>query len=466
MSVSGDAIVTEDKFLPYGRPTLDESDIAAVTEVLRSDWLTTGPKIPALESALANRFGAAQAVVCSSGTAALHLACIAAGLGPGSAAIVPSMTFLATANAVRMTGADVVFADVNSDTGLMEPSHLTEAWSRAEAAGLRIKAVLPVDLAGQCADLATISRFARVRGAIVIEDACHAIGTKYRDSDHSTAPVGSCRYGQMTVFSFHPVKTVAGGEGGAVLTADDAAATRMRQCRSHGMSREAETFQQADMAFGDDGAPNPWYYEMTELGWNYRLSDIHAALALSQLARLDEFVAIRRDLAKTYDTLLQPVRGIVTPIRRKQGCVPAWHLYPVLIDFRAGGLDRAAVMTRLRNAGIGTMVHYIPVHLQPYYRQRNGALVLPGAEAYYQRTLSLPLHAGMTTADIERVVSVLMEIFADRIDEPSRAAAPRRAAAKESRVSARAPERAKETGFTGLARSPNHDPAKMVKVGV
>ncbi len=398
-------------FLPYGRQMVDESDVAAVAAVLRSDWLTTGPQIDALEAALAATTGGSHAVACSSGTAGLHLACVVAGLGPGDAAIVPSITFVATANAVRMTGAAVVFADVSGDTGLMEPSHLAEAWSRAEQAGLRVRAVLPVDLAGQCADLATISAFARSRDAIVIEDACHAFGGAYIDPQGRERPIGCGAYSHMTVFSFHPVKTIAAGEGGAVTTNDEGLATRMRDLRSHGVTRDPGRFETADLAFDARAAANPWYYEMAEFGWNYRLSDIHAALALSQLSRLEAFVTSRRGRVAEYDAVLSPLRDVLQPVRHKQGCVPAWHLYPVLIDFAAAGLDRAMVMTRLRRLGIGTMVHYIPVHLQPYYKRTNGALVLPGAESYYARTLSLPLFAGMTGEDVRRVAAAVSEVL-------------------------------------------------------
>ncbi len=405
-------------FLPYGRQQIDETDIVAVAEVLRGDWLTTGPKVEALERALAQRLQASEAIVCSSGTAALHLACLAAGLGPGDTAIVPSMTFLATANAVRMTGAEVVFADVASDTGLMEPSHLTEAWSRAEAAGRRVKAILVVDLAGQCPDLETIAAVARGRDAVVIEDACHALGSLYRDRRGSSRPIGSGQFSHMTVFSFHPVKAIAAGEGGAVITNDPRLAQRMRDLRSHGMTRDPMRFEQPELAFDAEGLANPWYYEMAELGWNYRLSDIHAALALSQLTRLDGFVAARRHLVDLYDARLSPLRSVLAPIPHKQGCTAAWHLYPVLIDFARLGLDRAAVMTRLREVGIGTMVHYIPVHQQPYYRGRYGSLVLPGAEAYYARTLSLPLFVGMTENDVGRVVAALAAIIESQAGVP------------------------------------------------
>jgi UDP-4-amino-4,6-dideoxy-N-acetyl-beta-L-altrosamine transaminase len=399
-----------DTFLPYARQQIDDQDIDAVTSVLRSDWLTTGPSVAKLEQALAARCGARAAISCNSGTAALHLACLALGLGPGDAAVVPAITFLATANAVRMTGAEAVFADVDPDNGLITIAALEAAASRAEAQGLAVKAALPVHLAGQCPDLASLAQWARARDAAIIEDACHAIGTYHACPDGSAALVGACRLSDMVVFSFHPAKTIACGEGGAVLTNDGMLANRLKQLRNHGMTQEPQAFSEHELAFDRQGEPNPWYYEMPELGWNYRLSDIHAALALSQLSRLDQFVELRRGLAQRYDELLAPFAPLIQPIRRSRGCLPAWHLYAVLIDFAALGIERGALMTGLRAARIGTQVHYIPVHRQPYYRQRAPGLSLPGAEAYYRRTLSLPLFAGMGLSDVGRVVEALQDV--------------------------------------------------------
>jgi UDP-4-amino-4,6-dideoxy-N-acetyl-beta-L-altrosamine transaminase len=401
-------------FLPYGRQAIDEADIAAVVDVLKSDYLTTGPKVAAFEAALAAKLGARFAISNSSGTAALHLACLALGLGPGDAAIVPSVTFLATANAVRMVGATVVFADVDPDNGLMRPEDLDAAFSRAAAAGLTVRAVFPVHLAGQCADMAGLSELARRHHSAVVEDACHAIGAYHTCGDGSAAAVGSCRLSDMAILSFHPVKTVAAGEGGAVTTNDPALAKRLERLRSHGMVRDAEDFELADMAFDHAGNANPWYYEMPEIGWNYRLSDIHAALALSQLDRLDHFVEERRALARRYDDLIGALDGTIQPIRRSRFSMPAWHLYSVLVDFEGAGVERAHVMNRLRAQGIGTQVHYIPVHRQPYYARIDPGLVLAGADRYYRRTLSLPLFVGMTLADVKRIVGCLGDVVGER----------------------------------------------------
>ncbi len=392
-------------FLPYGRQMVDDDDIAAVADVLRSDWLTTGPAVPAFEDAFAARIDAPHAVACSSGTAALHLAALALGLKQGDRVVVPSMTFLATANAVRFTGAEVIFADVDPDTGLMRADDLAAALDANAAA--QIRAVFPVHLAGQTEDMDAIAEIARGSGLRIVEDACHAIGATRRDR-----PVGCCDWSDMAAFSFHPVKTIACGEGGMVTTKDDDLAARLKLLRNHGMSRDADSFREREQAFGEGGAANPWYYEMAEIGFNYRLSDIHAALGLSQLGKLDRFAARRRALAACYDAALAKLAPLVHPIRRTAGCEPAWHLYPVLIDFDAVAHDRAALMTRLRDAGIGVQVHYIPVHRQPYYRERYGAQTLPGAEAYYRRTLSLPLYPAMADEDVARVVDALAEALA------------------------------------------------------
>ena len=392
------------RFLPYGRQTVDEADIAAVAKVLRSDWLTTGPAVSAFEDAFAARVDAPHAVACSSGTAALHLAALALGLKEGDHVVVPSMTFLATANAARFTGAEVIFTDVDPDTGLMRADDLAAALDANT--GARIKAVFPVHMAGQTEDMEAIAEIAGSRGLPIVEDACHALGTTRRRSG-GDRPVGCCDWSDMATFSFHPVKTIACGEGGMVTTKDDDLAARLKLLRNHGMSRDASAFSRPEDAFDENGSANPWYYEMAETGFNYRLSDIHAALGLSQLGKLDLFAARRRALAARYDAALLEFAPLLRPIGRTGGCEPAWHLYPVLIDFDALSIDRAALVARLRDTGIGTQVHYIPVHWQPYYRERNGAQSLPGAEAYYRRTLSLPLYPAMTDADVDRVVEAL-----------------------------------------------------------
>ncbi|NIA69029.1 UDP-4-amino-4,6-dideoxy-N-acetyl-beta-L-altrosamine transaminase [Pelagibius litoralis] len=391
-------------FLPYGRQLIEEDDIAAVTAVLRGDWLTTGPAVAAFEAAICEVTEARYAIACANGTAALHLAALALDLGPGDRAIVPSVTFLATANAVRLTGAEVVFADCCPHSGLMDNEHLTDALARADGP---VKAVMPVHLAGQCTDLAKISALAKAQDLAIIDDAAHAIGSRYLKGNDAAKPIGDGRLTEMTTFSFHPVKTIVMGEGGAVTTNSRELAERLARFRSHGMTRDPEQLRNTALAYDEQGKINPWYYEMPEMGLNYRVTDIQCALGLSQIKKLTRFVTKRRALAEHYDRLLSDFAPLVRPITRSQNCEPAWHLYAVLIDFEAAGISRAALMQQLTAQGIGTQVHYIPVHLQPYYQERYGTISLPGAESYYARTLSLPLFPGMETDDVERVVDAL-----------------------------------------------------------
>ena len=393
-------------FLPYARQSIDEGDISAVAEVLRSDWLTTGPTVTEFENAFADKVGAPHAVACSSGTAALHLAALALDLGPGDWVIVPTNTFLATANAVRFVGAEVIFADVGPDSGLMRPHDLERALG--ENPGKRVKAVFPVHFAGPPVDAEAIYAVSRAAGLAVVEDACHALGTVYRAAGGDRR-VGACGHADMAAFSLHPVKAIACGEGGMVTTRDAGLETRLRRLRNHNMVSEAGELENAELAFDAGGAPNPWYYEMPAPGFNYRLSDIHCALGLSQLARLDDFIRRRRDLVARYDRLIAGLAPTVTALGRVADAAPAWHLYPALIDFSALDFDRAELMRRLRQRGIGTQVHYLPVHLQPYYRHRYGEKRLPGALRYYQRCLSLPLFPAMADADVARVVAALSE---------------------------------------------------------
>ena len=390
-------------FLPYGRHSIDADDMAAVERVLRSDWLTSGPEIDAFESAFARKVGAEYAVACANGTVGLHLAALALGLGQGDQVIVPSLTFLATANAARYVGADVVFCDVEADTGLMSLETLEQAVDNAHNA----KAIFPVHLNGQCADMAALSAFARDRGLAIVEDACHAIGGSMEMSDGSLIPVGSCAFGDMTVFSLHPVKTVTMGEGGVVTTNDETLYQKLLSLRNHGMVRDPSAMQNHSQATGPTGAPNPWYYEMQTLGFNFRASALQCALGASQLSKLDGFVTRRQELVDLYDRLLTPLAPTVKPVRRVPRGLPGWHLYVVLIDFAAADTDRAQVMNALLADGIGTQVHYLPVHRQPYYQGLYGERDFSGADAYYARCLSLPLFPDMEPEDVDRVVAAL-----------------------------------------------------------
>lgn len=395
-------------FLPYGRQAIDDDDIAAVVAALKSDFLTTGPLIPAFEKDLAARTGAKEAVVCNSGTAALHLAAIGAGIEPGDTAIVSAMTFSGTANAVRYCGGEVVFADVDPDSGLMTPDHLDEAMARAAKGGRRPKAVFPVHINGQCFDPPGLAIAAGRHGLKIVEDACHMLGGRYGKAGEHL--IGACDHSDFAIFSFHPVKTVTTGEGGAVTCKDPVVAERLRRVRAHGMARDPKLFHNPE-AFRADGEDAPWYHELVELGFNYRATDISCALGLSQLAKLDRFRTERLQLAARYDTLLAPLGPSIIPVTRTPDCQPSWHLYAVLIDFRKLDRTRSAVMRELKHRGVGTQVHYIPVPDHPYYRERYGRIDVPGARAYYERVLSLPLFVGMTDADVDRVVEALAAVL-------------------------------------------------------
>ena len=396
-----------ESFLPYCRHLVEEDDIAAVTAVLRGGALTQGPAVDRFEADLAQTTGAKHAVVCSSGTSALHLAALALDLKPGDSVLVPAQTFAATANCIRYVGGEVVFTDVCPDTGLMRPEDL-EAALRAHR-GRRFRAVFPVHINGQSADMDGISQLAKRAELAVVEDACHALGTVV-DGD---GPVGNCRHSQLTVFSFHPAKTIAMGEGGAVTTNDPALAKRLARFRNHGVTRLPQDFVAHSRAFDGQGQPNPWYYEMQDLGFNYRACDMQCALGSSQLAKLPRFGDIRRRIVAAYEQALAPLAPMVRPVGRRPGQNPVWHLAAVLIDFAALGKDRAQVMRDLREMGIGTQVNYIPVHWQPYYTSLYGGQPpsLPGAEGYYQKCLSLPLSAAMTEQDVQRVVGQLRTVL-------------------------------------------------------
>lgn len=380
--------------LPYGRQQIDEDDVQAVIDALKSDFLTTGPCVEKFETALCQATGADYSVACSNGTTALHLACMAIDLKEGQHAIVPSVTFLATANAVRYCGAEVLFCDVDPNTGLMTPETFRDALDKAKKQGFDVRAVLPVHLAGRPVDLAGIKQIADKHGIKVIADACHAIGGQYSDRS-----IGSAYFETCSVFSFHPVKTIATGEGGAITTNDASIAQRMREARHHNMIKE-------------QGAA-PWAYQMKALGYNYRMTDIQCALGASQLKKLERFVERRRALVQLYNQVFDDISPHIRPHHQMpESQNISWHLYSARIDFDALALSRQFIMEELRQRGVGTQVHYIPVHTQPYYRDRYGDLFLLGADEYYRTTLSFPLYPSMEDCDVDCVVNALRDIVA------------------------------------------------------
>ncbi len=374
--------------LPYGRQSIGEDDIQAVVDVLRSDWLTTGPKVAEFEESFAARVGAKHAVSFSSGTAALHGAAFAAGLKPGDEAITTPMTFAATANCVLYQGATPVFADVSTDTLNLDPEQVA---ARITA---RTRAVLPVDYAGHPAEMDAILELAARHGLIVIEDASHALGAEYRQ--RRTGGIA-----HMTVFSFHPVKHLATGEGGMVTTDRADCAEALRRFRNHGISSEARQRQTAGQ----------WHYEMVLLGFNYRLTDMACALGLSQLKKLKANLMRRREIAERYSTVFAGLAGVTLPAVRAD-VSPAWHLYPIRLNLEKLTADRAQVFRALRAENIGVNVHYIPVHRHPYYRDRFGYRggEYPIAEDAYERLISLPMFHGMSDQDVEDVITAVKKI--------------------------------------------------------
>ncbi|HLS56104.1 MAG TPA: UDP-4-amino-4,6-dideoxy-N-acetyl-beta-L-altrosamine transaminase [Zeimonas sp.] len=384
--------------IPYGRQEVTQADIDAVDAVLRSEFLTQGPAVTRFEQAIAHYCGAAHGVAVANATAALHIACLALDLGPGDWLWTSPNTFLASANCGLYCGARVDFVDIDPRTYNMDPGALAAKLERAARDGCLPKVVVPVHFAGQSCDMAAIGALGTRYGFRIVEDASHAVGGRYRD-----APVGSCAFSDVTVFSFHPVKIVTTGEGGIALTNDAAIARRLERLRSHGMTR--------DPALMDCEPDGPWYYQQVELGYNYRITDIQAALGTSQLARLDDYVQRRHRLAARYDELLAGL-PVVVPARSADA-QSALHLYPIQVDVARCGRSRREVFDELRQAGIGVNVHYIPVHTQPWYRRLGfRAGDFPHAEAYYAQAISLPMFATLSDAQQDEVVAALRKALA------------------------------------------------------
>jgi perosamine synthetase len=375
-------------FLPYSRQSIDEDDIQAVVDVLRSDWLTGGPKVDEFEQAFASRVDAKYAVTFSSGTAALHGAAFAAGLRPGDEAIMSPLTFVATPNCVLYQSARPVFADVSSDTLNINPERVVECITP------KTRAILPVAYGGHPADLDAILGLAEQHGLTVVEDACHALGAEYRERR-----TGSIAH--MSVFSFHPVKHITTGEGGMVTTDRSEFAELLRCFRNHGISSEARERQ----------VSGRWRYEMVALGYNYRLTDIACVLGISQLKKLEQNLARRRAIAARYTAAFKGIPGVVAPVVRED-VNPAWHLYPIRLDLGQFHADRDQIISALRGENIGAAVHYVPVQLHPYYRDRFGYVSggYPVAEAAYERLISLPMFPGMKEQDVEDVITAVRKV--------------------------------------------------------
>lgn len=384
--------------IPYGRQDISEADIQAVVDVLRSDYLTQGPAVPAFEKSVADYCGTQHAIAVNSATSALHIACLALGVDKGDIVWTTPITFVASANCALYCGAQVDFVDIDSRTYNMSVERLAEKLAQAEVAGKLPKVVIPVHLCGQPCDMAAIHVLSQRYGFKIIEDASHAIGGKYRNE-----PIGNCRYSDVTIFSFHPVKIITTGEGGMALTNDAKLAKHMQLLRSHGITRDAD-----EMTHAPDG---PWYYQQIGLGFNYRMTDIQAALGLSQMQRLDDFVAARHAIANRYDRLLTDL-PLSTPWQHEYS-YSGLHLYVIRLQLGKLGKSHRQVFESLRVAGIGVNLHYIPVHRQPYY-ERMGfkAGYCPEAEQYYAEAISLPMYPGLTEVQQLRVVDALSKVLA------------------------------------------------------
>lgn len=397
-------------FLAYGRQSIDDDDIAAVSRVLRSEFLTSGPEVEAFEREFAEYVGAKHAVALSSATAALHLAMVVSGIGRGDRVVTSPNTFLASANCAAYVGAVPDFSDINPVTYNLDPSVLENDWKSDT------KAVVAVDYAGQPCNMPEIARIARRHGAVVVEDASHGAGGGFRCNEREWL-VGGHPWADITIFSFHPVKTMTTGEGGMLVTDNAQFAEKARLLRSHGIVRNHADFQQEGKTPLTE-EKGPWFYEMQELGFNYRITDIQCALGRSQLKKLPHFIRRRREIVSRYNRAFAGMDWLKTPACSNTDSPPSfvadpslisWHLYTVQLDFKKLGKTRTQVMDELRSKGIGTQVLYIPVHLQPWYRQTYGYAPgkCPNAEAFYAQALSLPLYPALTDADVDRVIDSL-----------------------------------------------------------
>lgn len=378
-------------FLPYGRQNIGEAEIAAVTDVLRSDFLTQGDRVPAFEAAICAAVDAPFCVAVNSATSALHMACLALGLGPGRLMWTSPNSFVASANAARMCGADVDFVDIDPATANLSVDALADRLAAAEQDGRLPDVVMVVHFAGEPCDMPGIAALAGRYGFRIIEDASHAMGARV-----GSRRIGACDYSDITVFSFHPVKIVTTAEGGAATTRDADLAARLERLRSHGITRDPRSMTQAP--------EGPWVYEQIELGYNYRMTDIQAALGVVQMTRLEAFLTARHALADRYDALLEDLP--VTSLTRRGGNRSALHLYVI----RVAAAERSRLFAHFRDGGIGVQVHYIPIHTQPYYRAlgfQPGQF--PEAERHYAEAISLPLHPALRAEDQDRVVAVLRE---------------------------------------------------------
>ena len=399
-----------ESFIPYGHQNITQEDIEAVSKVLKANYITQGPVVEEFEKAICEKTGSNYGVCCTNGTSALHLAMIAAGVNKNDRIIAPAITFCASANCARFLGAEVLFADIN-DTITMSVESCRELLEKSKSEGKPVKAVVTVDMAGYICDMEAFAKLKDEFGFVWVEDSCHAIGGSWTAYDGKVYKVGEYKKVDMTVFSFHPVKHITTGEGGMIITHSEKYAKSLRFYRSHGMTKVPELFKCREEAFDKDGLVNPWYYEMQDLGFNYRMTEMQAALGLSQLKRLESGIEKRREIVDFYRKELADCPLISFPVVDKKKIGHAYHLAIMLIDFEKAGMTRAAFMNKLASLGIGTQVHYIPVPKLPYYADKLHGEKFPKALEYYKKCLSFPCFPSLTDADLERVVRGIKQVL-------------------------------------------------------
>jgi len=399
----------EKKYLHYGHQDIDEADIKSVLNVLKSDFLTTGPEVEKFESEISRYTGSKYTVVCSSGSTALVLACMAIGIKKDSVVFVPSITFAASANAAKVLGAKIIFCDCCPESGLVLPEDLKIAIKNVK---FKEAFFIGVHMNGQCINLEEISKLCKKFNIRIIEDASHALGTIHKSKNGKLSKIGSCFYSDLTVFSFHPVKTITMGEGGAVTTNNKKFYDLLKLYRNNGIERNYKKFKNKNLSKDSEGNLDQSYYELHDVGFNFRASDIHCALGRSQLRKLDSFIETRKKLVRLYNSLFEEQVKIIKPVKQFACSKTSYHLYVVLIKFSMLKISKARMMKILKHEKIGSMVHYIPLHLQPFY---NSKKQLSGSESYFRDCLSLPLHTKMTFSDVKFVVEKVKKILTKNI---------------------------------------------------
>jgi len=382
----------------YGRHYLDNEDLLTVKKILKSNFITQGPTIEKFEKKFAKKVGSKEALVCSNGTAALHLALMSINLKEGDCVIIPAITFLSAANIAKYLKVKIIFTDVNEQSGLVEPGNLLETIYKCKKRNIlkKVKAFIPVHLNGQCSDLKTIHHICKKYKIKIIEDSCHALGTKYKPlGSKKEYQIGDCIFSDISTFSFHPVKTITTGEGGALTFNDKKKKIFLEKIRSHGIEKSNKFFN----------------YQVNKLGFNYRLSDLNCALGLSQLKKLDSFVKKRKILVDYYKKRISHLKPYIKAIKSYEFCLPAWHLFVVLIDFKKIKINKIVFAKKLLSAGIGSQVHYVPLVLQPLYKNEIKFFNYKGAKKYYEKCLSLPLSVNMNLKDIDYIIINIKKII-------------------------------------------------------